>query len=547
MAKFITTFKNFFRPLNRAQKTLFVLTSAGLFALMGLLFYWAMQPSYTLLFGSLSPDSAQTIVEELQSMGVPYELRDNGKAIMVPRSQVYDLRLRFASDGASGSDYQGYELFDQNALGMTDFMQRLNKKRALEGELARTVNNLEQVESSRIHIVLPERSPFQEATVQPSASVIVNLRKGNKLGKQQIEGIGALIAGSVEALTIDNVTILDQQGKRISEDVLVSPDVAASSAQIKVRQNMENYLTNKGQSMLDRVLGPGNSILRVSTEHNFDQLVRQSNSVDPNSRTIISEEKRSTANSDLMQEPAATFTDNQVANESLVTEERTDESTVQVRNYEVTRIEEQYEKSTGQITQINASLLLNYKTEVTENEEGGTTEYIRRSDEEIKEIQNIMATALGIKTERGDELTISQIQFEDPFAEVESSPFIFTDPVSAFEIIRWVLVAIVTIVVVVMIYRTSRNINADNLKAQLSLAEKKKQQLADNTPEEEHKYLEGDTEEPEEDIYKQKLSNEAQAKLDKTTSMTREIENFLDNNAKEAASLVKSLMIQKSM
>ena len=544
MARYLINFKDFFRPLSGAQKTLFVLTSAGLFALMGMLFYWAMQPSYTLLFGSLSPESAQTIVEELKSTGVPYELRDNGKAIMVPRSQVYNLRLRFAAEGVSGSEYQGYELFDQNALGMTDFMQRLNKKRALEGELARTINNLEQVESSRIHIVLPERSPFQEATVQPSASVIVNLRKGNQLGKDQIEGIGALIAGSVEGLAIDNVTILNQQGKRISEDVLVSSDVAASSAQMKVRQSMENYLMNKGQSMLDRVLGPGNSILRVSTEHNFNQIVRQSNRVDPNSRTVISEEKRTTNNVDRSQQPTATVTDNQVENETISTEERTDESTVQVRNYDVTRIEEHFEKSTGQITEINASILLNYKKEVTKTDEGETTEYIRRSEDEINEIRNIMATALGIKTDRNDKLTVSQIRFKDPFADVKTNTVLFTDPVSTFEIVRWILVAIVTIVVSVMIYKTSKNIKAEDLKTQLSLEEKDNQKLPGNTSEEEHKFLEGETEEPEKDIYKQKLSKEAQAELDEYTIMTKNIAEFIDSNTKEAASLVRNFMIQ---
>lgn len=547
MARYLTTIKNFLSPLSGAQKTLFVLTSVGLFALMGLLFYWAAQPSYTLLFGSLSPESAQTIVEELQSSGVPYELRDNGKSIMVPRSQVYDLRLRFAAEGASGSDYQGYELFDQNALGMTDFMQRLNKKRALEGELARTINNLDQVKSSRIHIVLPERSPFQESTVQPTASVIVNLQDGNTLGNDQIEGIGALIAGSVEGLSVDNVTILDQKGKKISEDVLMNPDVAASSMQMKVRQSTENYLTNKGQSMLDRVLGPGNSILRVSTDHNFNQVVRLSNSVDPNSRTVISEEKRTTTNVNRNQQPANAIANNEAGNETVATQERNDESTTQVRNYIVTRVEEEFEKSTGEITEINASILLNYKTKVTETEEGKTTEYIRRTDEEVTEIRKILSTALGIKSERGDELTISQIQFKEPLADTKSNNVFFTDPVSTFEMFRWILVAIVTIVVVVMIYRTSKNMQTEDLETQLSLAEKKNQQLAENADQEERKYLEGDTEEPEEDIYKQKLSKEAQAQLDKSTNMTEEIEKFLDTNTKEAASLVRSLMVQENM
>ncbi|SMO59450.1 flagellar basal-body MS-ring/collar protein FliF [Fodinibius sediminis] len=533
MAQYIDAFKNFFRPLSGAQKTLFVLLSVGILSLTSMLFYWALQPSYSILFGSLSSESAQEIVEELQSMGISYELRDNGQAIMVPRDKVYDLRLQFASEGASGSDYLGYELFDQNTLGMTDFMQQVNKKRALEGELARTISNLRQIESSRIHIVMPERSPFQEATVEPSASAILNLRKGQQLDKEQIQGIGALIAGSVEGLTIEDITILDQLGNRISEDVLMTEEAMAGSGHMRLKETTENYLTNKGQSMLDRVLGTGNSIVRVSTEHNFNKVVRESNSVDPESRVIISEEKQSETNNSMSQQPNPRQMPGD--NAMVPTSEEMDESSVQLRNYEVSKTRETLQNSVGEIERISASILLNYKKTTTTNEEGEqVTSYEPRTQDELDQLRNTMASALGIQQDRGDMLTLTQVKFQDPYENMSYENNLFNQPYNWFELIRWAIVAVIILVIAGLAYRITQNADMplDSL-----LTKKEQNRLSG---EEQEKYLEGESRETE-DIYKKKMSQEAKALAD-TSQATDEIKEFIDTNTGEAASYVRSMM-----
>lgn len=535
MQRFIDSFKAFFRPLSGAQKALFGLFSVGILALTGMLFYWALQPSYTVLFGSLSPESAQSIVEELESRGVSYELRENGRSILVPRDRVYNLRLQFASKSSSGSEYQGYKLFDQNTLGMTDFMQRINKKRALEGELARTINSLNQVKSSRIHLVMPERSPFQETSVAPSASVILNLKAGRSLDPKQIQGIADLISGSVAQLTTENVVILDQDGNRISENDLLAGQGAAGSAHMRIRQNTESYLMNKGQSMLDRVLGPGNSILRVSTEHNFDKVTRESDIIDPNSRIIISEERRSSTNSDQTQEPTYQI---EGENETIVTSQQQDESTVQVKNYDVSNTHETVEKTVGEVTQISASILLNYKTQTTTTESGDkVTQAVPYSEEEINEIKGVMAAALGIEPGRGDVLTVEQIKFKDHFADTRSNEGWFTEPYSMIELIRWLVVAIVVIAVSVMVYRMTKNFSAqgDPLLANNSNAQNELEEG------EEGRYLEGEGERQEEDIYTQKLSEEAKKATD-LSQAAEEIRTFVENNTGEAASYVRSMM-----
>lgn len=530
MARIIDSFSSFFRPLSAAQKTLFVIFTVGILTITTLLFYWALQPSYTVLFGSLSPDSAQTIVEELESMGVSYELRDNGQSIMVPRDRVYNLRLRFAGEGASGADYRGYELFDQNTLGMTDFMQRINKKRALEGELARTINNLSQVEYSRIHIVMPERSPFQESTVEPSASVILNLQGNRSLGSDQIRGIGALISGSVEGLSSENVVILDQNGNRISEDILMDKELTAESANMRLRQNTEDYLTNKGQSMLDRVLGPGNSIVRVSTEHNFDKLVRESDIIDPDSRVVISEEERTSANANEVQEFRYTVD----GEEATPVNTQNDESSVQVRNYEVSKSRERLERTVGEIENITASILLDYKTETVTNENGEeVTNFEPYEEQEIEEIRNVMAGALGIQTDRGDVLTVQQIRFQETFSDETSGGF-FIEPYSTFELIRWIIVAVVLIVIAVLIYRITNNFSTQSLPL-LAKNEFSSKELEGG---EEGRYLEGDTDE---DLYTKKLSEPAK-ELTNVSEVAEEVKKFVENKTPEAASYVRSMM-----
>lgn len=534
MARIIDSFKTFFRPLSAAQKTLFVFFTVGILTITTLLFYWALQPNYAVLFGSLSPDSAQTIVEELESMGVSYELRDNGQSILVPRDRVYNLRLRFASEGASGADYRGYELFDQNTLGMTDFMQRINKKRALEGELARTINNLSQVESSRIHIVMPERTPFQETTVEPSASVILNLKGRRSLDSDQIRGIGALISGSVEGLNSENVVILDQNGNRISEDILVDKELTAESANMRLRQNTENYLTNKGQSMLDRVLGPGNSIVRVTTEHNFDKLIRESDLIDPDTRVVISEEERNSANANEVQEFRYTVD----GEEALPVNVQQDESSVQVRNYEVSKSRERLERTVGEIENISASILLDHKTETVTDENGEEIITAEPYDEqEIEEIRNVMAGALGIQVGRGDILTVQQIRFQETFSDQGSPNSFFLEPYTMFDLIRWIIAGVVFLVIAVLIYRITNNFSVQSVP----LLEKNKYSSGELEDGSEGRYLEGETRETDEDLYRKKLSKPAK-ELTNVSEVADEVKKFVEDNTSEAASYVRSMM-----
>ncbi|WP_421774981.1 flagellar basal-body MS-ring/collar protein FliF [Gracilimonas sp.] len=464
MNKYVESFQEFFGPLSNAQRAMFVVLMLVVLTIIGGVFYWSQQEENVLLFGSLQPEVAQEIVTELNNRGINYELQESGRAIYVASDKVHELRLELAPMGGSFSDVKGYELFDTNALGMTDFMQQVNKKRALEGELARSINSLEQVEFSRIHLVLPERSPFEEVSVEASASVILNLKKGQALKKEQIEGITALIAGSVEGLESANVTVLDQAGNRLTDEIDYESELAFGSTQMQLRQKTEAYLTERGQSMLDRVLGAGNSILRVSVEHDFDRIVRESDLIDPDSRTVISEEKREQTNNDEVMEPVAGNVTNNNQTGSVIVASNNNGSTVQTRNYEVNRTREVFEKTQGELKMVSASVLLNYKQRLEEGEEGGQTMVSEPyTEQEVEEFKEVVKVALGIQDNRGDQLTVKQVEFFDKHP-IDNGDFFTGQPTFTNNILRWSLIGITFVVVILLINSIKKKSGVDDLK-----------------------------------------------------------------------------------
>jgi flagellar M-ring protein FliF len=463
MDKYTQAFQEFFGPLSGAQRAMFVGLVLLIFMVVGGLLYWSQQEEEMLLFGSLEPEIAQEIVTELNNRGINYKLEEGGRAIYVSSDRVHELRLELAPMSGGLSDVKGYELFDQNALGMTDFMQQVNRKRALEGELARTINSLDQVDFSRIHLVLPERSPFEDTAIDASASVIVNIAKGKKLTDDQVNGITSLIAGSVEGLDPMNVTVLDQAGNRLTEKVDADSEFGFGSTQMQLRQKTEAYLTDRGQTMLDRVLGAGNSILRVSVEHDFDRLVRESDLIDPDSRTVISEEKRQQTNNDELLEPVPVdqFTPANQRGEAVVVADNNNESLVQTRNYEVNRTREVFEKTQGEIKRISASVLLNYKQNIETNEDGEEVQTFEPySDQEVEEFREVVQLALGITGDRGDQLTIKQVEFFDKHF-IGSDPELMTQPTPWNDIFRWSVIGITFLVILFMIRSIKKGMTAE--------------------------------------------------------------------------------------
>ncbi len=543
MGRFTESVYAFFEPLSTAQRTIFGLMVAILLVFLVSVFYWSLRPEYSLLFGSLQNESAREIVTELEERGISYRVEDNGRSIYVQSDEVHELRMKLASIGVAHSDVQGYELFDANALGMTDFMQRVNKKRALEGELSRSIGSLEQVDHARVHLVLPERTPFQRTSVEASASIILTLNRGRSLDKAQVEGMTSLVAGSVEGLDTKSITVLDQNGNRLTDSAMGDEGFASGSRQIQLRERTESYLTERGQSMLDRVLGPGNSILRVAAEHDFERLSRESDIIDPDSRTIISEERRSDnqTNEEYQQVPIDEFTPLNMRGETVLSSMRNNENVVQTRNYEVNTIRELFEKPQGDIRRISASLLLNYKQALEENEEGEQVLVEEPyTEEELEDLQEVVRSALGIQPDRGDELTITQIRFFDPtFDERYMSP---EQPMPWNQVLRWVLILAALLVVAGLLYNMSKRFREETKPVLFrDYSQGGDIEISGDDMDEGYSEEEGMSE-AEENFYNRKLSSEARKQLDDKSFVVEEIRDFIELQPDDAASVVRAMM-----
>ncbi len=361
-------------------------------ALVGLT-AWFQQANYALLFGNLPQTAASQVVEILQNEEIDYKLKDGGTAIYVPNDMVYDLRLRFAREGIISDGVTGYEIFDQSTLGMTDFMQKLNLRRALEGELSRTIASIDQVEAARVHLVIPERSPFRESQNTATSSVVLELKPGVRLSEANIQGITALVAGAVEGLEASDVNIIDTAGKMLSNPDGNDGDTRLSSTQMRLQQEKEQHLSAKAQSLLDEMLGAGNGIIRLNMELDFSRSVTENNQIDPESQTVIAEER-------------------------LQEEGDVDNASSSVKNYEVSRTVQTIEKSVGDIAYLSVSVILNYqKIPPPADAPDALPTYEPHSDAQIAQIEALIKESVGWRGDRGDGFAISQIQFDTTMDE----------------------------------------------------------------------------------------------------------------------------------
>lgn len=347
---------------------------------------------WAVLFSDLSEQDAATIVSRLKEEGVAYRLEAQGTTILIPRKLVYEKRLQFAAEGIPQNGIVGYEIFDRNNIGLTDFVQKLNYKRALEGELARTIQNFEEVRFARVHIMVPEPTLFIEQEKPASASVVVSLVPGKRLKPEQVEGIAHLVASSVEGLEVANVKVIDSHGKVLSRNRDENSLVELTANQLELQRRVEGYFEEKLGALLSGVVGPNNYIVKVTAELDFNQVERTTESYDPESSTIRSQE------SDIQ---TGTDPNNPTRSENVIT------------NYEISKTVERVVGGVGTIRRLSVAVMVNgtYQTTVTPDGEE-ITEYLPRSEEEIQKIRNLVQNAIGFDPKRNDQIEVTNLPFD---------------------------------------------------------------------------------------------------------------------------------------
>jgi flagellar M-ring protein FliF len=350
---------------------------------------------YSVLYSGLAPAEAGQVVEKLEQRDIPYRLAGGGGTVLVPSGRVYSARIELASEGLPQSGTVGFEIFDKTVFGMTEFLQKVNYRRALEGELAKTIGQMEEVEGVRVHIVVPERTLFRESDRPATASVVIKANPARTLTGRHIEGIAYLVASGVEGLEPDRVTILDSRGMLLSRGF---PDGQGQATDgLELKKTVEAYLEDKAQTLLDGVLGPGKSVIRISALLNLERIERSIERFDPESAVVRSEERSEGDGGD-----------------------GGSRSETSVTNYELDRTVESIAGEVGNIERLSVAVMVDgtYQS-ATGGAVGATKQFVPRSDEELAKIAGIVKSAVGFDGQRNDYFEIASIAFDRTFLEEE--------------------------------------------------------------------------------------------------------------------------------
>ncbi len=259
-------------------------------ALIGvLLVHWAQKPDMRMLYQDLAPSEAAKIIEKIGEKKIAYELRDGGGTIYVPRESVYQIRLDLAKDGLPATEQNGYKLFDDEKIGISPFVQNVNLKRALQDELAKSIQEIDAVVHARVHIVSPEQRLFAAENEQTTASVVLRLRPGHRLSGEHIAAITHLVSGGVKGLRAENVTIIDSNGRLLNGKN--DPTLAAGASTVQdYKDRVEQNLIRKAEDMLAMVLGPGRATVQVSAVIDMNSISTITESYDPSAKVAKKEE-----------------------------------------------------------------------------------------------------------------------------------------------------------------------------------------------------------------------------------------------------------------
>jgi flagellar M-ring protein FliF len=439
--------KGFSRGKTLSLVLVFLLSLLG----FGVLIFWNSQPDYQVLFANLSPEDAGEMTGKLREKKIPFQLTHGGTTLLVPRDQVYDLRLSLAAEGLPKGGGVGFEVFDRTNLGITDFVQKLNYQRALQGELSRTIKQIKEVDQVRVHIVTPKDSLFIEEQKRPTASVFVRPRSGLTLGASQVEGIVHLVASAVEGLEPGNVTVVDTSGKILSKRSETSLIGQLTTTQLEFQRNIEENLKRKVQGMLEEVMGPNKAIARVSAEIDFQQIDITEERYDPN--TILRSEQKNTERSlsttgssiqgelrrqnpadPKTQKPGASATPESGARPAVVPalpgNSNSSERQHEIRNYEISRINKHIKNPVGQVKKISAAVIVDGTYKEVAGEKGTKEkQYAPRPQEEMKNLENLVKKTIGYSEERGDQVEVTSLPFywstveEDSKMEKKGTPW----------------------------------------------------------------------------------------------------------------------------
>ncbi len=412
-----------------------------LVAMIVSIFMWSNRPEYRVLFSNYSDRDGGAVIASLQQLNIPYEFSEGGNAILVPSERVHDARLKLATQGLPKGGNSGFELMENQKIGSSQFLEQVNFQRALEGELARSIDTIDAVSASRIHLAIPKPTVFVRDKQKPTASVLLNLRPGRVLDRQQVSGIIHIVSSSVPDLGPENVTIIDQNGNLLTDLESGAKTNQLDPTQLKYVQDLQADIVRKIDSILTPILGQENIRAEATAEIDFSTSEQAAEIYKPNSNpedaAKRSEHIKSSSSSDINKNSAiAGAAANQVGrlNEpqvleqlgipntpNAVNESQNNQEQETINSYEVDKTVKYIQNPRGSVKRLTVAVVINNKTDTDANNKIITRPL---TEEEKNQISNLIKEAMGFKAERGDSISVVNIAFKPmDKQELISKPF----------------------------------------------------------------------------------------------------------------------------
>jgi flagellar M-ring protein FliF len=407
---------NFFNGMTAGKKITFFLVIAMLIGGFAYIIVLGNRTDYSVLYSDLSASDASNVLERLKQQKIPYRVIA-GNTLMVPTDMVGEIRLDLAGEGVPQGGVKGFEIFDKNNLGMSEYLQKLNYRRALQGELARTIGHFSEVKYARVHIVIPERPLFAEKENPPSASVVLELKEGASLNETKVKSIVNLVANSVEGMDTQHITVVTTNGDMLYTGQGDSSSQMASAVHEELRSQIELDLERKIRSILERVVGQGKAIVKASAEVEMKDLKQTKEVYDPNA--VVRSEQRNTevsVNGEMNPSGAPGVKSNVIGKDNTAAAGGTSsqlKKTGETINYEISKTVEDLVEPVREIKRLSVAVMVDGSYSTVQDAAGKTTEkYVPRSQEEMDKFKALVEKAMGFNKLRGDQVEVVNLPFK---------------------------------------------------------------------------------------------------------------------------------------
>jgi flagellar M-ring protein FliF len=432
--KIVHNFSEFFGSLDPGKRIGLIGMFGVIVAIMISIVFWASKTRYSVLYTDLNREDSRQLALLLEEKKIPYQTDEDGKTIRIPEEMVSRFRLEIATMGVNFSGAVGYEIFDKQSFGTTSFVQKINRQRALEGELVKTIKHLKGVKRARVHLNIPESSPFVTEKKPPGASVVLELENGVNLTEGEIKGVGQLVASSVEGMRAENVIILDQRGKKLSENIGDSM-TAYTANRVALQGKMAKKYEEQVEEILTKVVGEGKVVAKISIDLDFTESESTETRYDQEGSAVLSEVSNTQKINGSRPSPqgipgARSNIPGEEPQPGIPETRNAVDKELKTRNYNVPNRVTHSKNPTAGVRKISAAVMIDGKKIPMMNDDGTPVldkdgqqvmKYEAWSEADLNNFKEIVSSAIGFSEKRGDSIVIRNMEFaQEDLARVEA-------------------------------------------------------------------------------------------------------------------------------